>query len=51
MSGDINSENAVMRERARVREEILQLEGHSHPPGNDGVYIRRDEVLKIIRND
>lgn len=48
---DINSENAVMRERARIRKEVIELEGHSHPGINDGVYIRRSEVLKILSDD
>lgn len=44
----VNVENAVMQERARIREEVMKLEGHSHPNESGGVFIPRYDVLKIL---
>jgi hypothetical protein len=40
--------NAVMREKARIREEVVKLPSKIH--GNDTL-IKRSEVLAIISND
>ena len=49
---DVNSENAVMREKARIREEVLKLlpivtkDFDSAPTIT---WIKREDVLKILR--
>lgn len=45
---NVEAENAVYRERARIREELLKLETI------DGIYttlIKRSDVLAIISNE
>lgn len=49
---DINSSNAVMRERARIREEVVKIPVLMHPLSVDSTsYIRRADVLKILSDD
>jgi hypothetical protein len=42
MSGDVNSQNAVMQERARIREELIAKRQST---------FTLSELLKIIRGD
>lgn len=54
---DVNSENAVMREKARIREEVLKLftvetkdyEQKDFDNAPTIIWIKREDVLKIIR--
>jgi len=51
---DINSSNAIAQERARIREELVRLsdqEGVLFMQLGDEVYVSREAVLRIIRND
>lgn len=50
---DINSENAVMRERARIREEVVMFVNKEDMAlgGPGEVYIKRSAILKIINNE
>jgi len=50
---NVEAENAVMRERARIREALLAIEGEdlivvTDDGTREDVLIQRSEVLKII---
>ena len=45
---NVEAENAVMRERARIREEVVKLLFKYH--GNEAL-IKRSEVLGILSGD
>lgn len=48
---DVNVMNAVMRERARIREEIIRISNSqklTFVDGNGDVFIKRGEVLAVI---
>ena len=52
MPGDINSQNAVLQDRARIREEVMRLAEGSCIVGKEvKVLVSRSSVLAIIRNE
>jgi len=51
---NVEAENAVMRERAKIRERVLTIEGEEvlivGPAGTQSdVLIKRSEVLKLLQ--
>lgn len=43
--------NAVMREKARIREEVVMLPDSAVQKVDQTVWVKRSEVLAIISND